>query len=81
MRIAHLDHPIADWPRLVTVTSAAVMGTDCRIAEGSAAALVLFGARGYSELLSCSQHDRAVLRDGKPIDRALPDYREIDRLL
>jgi cytosine deaminase len=81
VRIAHLDHPVGDWPRLVTVTPAAVMGTDSRIAEGSPTDLVLFGARSYSELLSRSQHDRTVLRDGKPIDRTLPDYHELDGLM
>jgi cytosine deaminase len=80
VRIAHLDHPFGDWPRLVTVTPAKVMGGDGTLAEGAAADLVLFAARDYSELLSRSQHDRIVLRAGKPIDRALPDYRELDRL-
>jgi cytosine deaminase len=81
VRIAHLDHPVGEWPRLVTVTPAAVMGTVGRIAEGAPADLVLFRARNYNELLSRSQHDRTVLRDGKPIDCALPDYRELDPLI
>jgi cytosine/creatinine deaminase len=81
VRIAHLDHPVGDWPHLVTVTPAAVIGNESRIAEGSPADLVLFRGRSYSELLSRSQHDRTVLRDGKPIGRALPDYRELDGLL
>jgi len=81
VRIAHLDHPVGDWPRLVTVTPAMVMGSDCRIAEGSPADLVLFRARSYNELLSRPQYDRTVLRSGKTIDQTLPDYRELDRLL
>jgi cytosine/creatinine deaminase len=81
VRIAHLDHPFGEWPRLVTVTPAAVMGLDSRIAEGSPADLVLFRARNYSELLSRSQHDRTVLRDGAPIDTTTPDYRELDPIL
>jgi cytosine deaminase len=81
VRIAHLDHPIGDWPRLVTVTPAAVMGIASPIAEGSPADLVLFRARKYSELLSRSQHDRTVLRDGLPIDTTVPDYRELDPIL
>jgi cytosine/creatinine deaminase len=81
VRIAHLDHPAGEWPRLVTVTPAAVMGIDSRIAEGSPADLVLFRARNYSELLSRSQHDRTVLRSGAPIDTTPPDYRELDPLL
>jgi cytosine deaminase len=81
VRIAHLDHPIGEWPRLVTMTPAAVMGNESRIAETSPADLVLFRARNYSELLSRSQHDRTVLRDGAPIDTTTPDYRELDPLL
>jgi cytosine deaminase len=81
VRIAHLDHPIGEWPRLVTMTPAAVMGNESRIAETSSADLVLFRARNYSELLSRSQHDRTVLRDGAPIDTTTPDYRELDPLL
>ena len=81
VRIAHLDHPIGEWPRLVTVTPAAVMGIESGIAEGSPADLVLFRARNYSELLSRSQHDRTVLRDGAPIDTTPPDYRELDPIL
>ena len=80
VRIAHLDHPIGEWPRLVTVTAAAVMGTESRIAEESPADLVLFRARNYNELLSRSQHDRTVLRDGAPIDTTTPDHREFDLL-
>ena len=81
VRIAHLDHPVGEWARLVTVTPSAVMGIDSRIAEGSPADLVLFCARNYSELLSRSQHDRTVLRGGVPIDTAPPDYRELDPVL
>jgi cytosine/creatinine deaminase len=80
-RVAHLDHPVGEWPRLLTVTPAAVMGFDSSIAEGSPADLVLFRARNYSELLSRSQHDRTVLREGAPIDTTLPDYRELDPIL
>ena len=81
VRIAHLDHPVGEWARLVTVTPSAVMGIDSRIAEGSPADLVLFCARNYSELLSRSQHDRTVLRGGVPIDTTPPDYRELDPVL
>ena len=81
VRIAHLDHPVGEWPRLVTVTPAAVMGIESRVAEENPADLVLFRARNYSELLSRSQHDRTVLRDGAPIDTTTPDYRELDPIL
>jgi cytosine deaminase len=82
-RIAHLDRPVGSWPAAVTRIPAAVMGLRAhgRIAAGAAADLVLFNARGYSELLSRPQSDRIVLRAGSPIDTTLPDYRELDALM
>ena len=50
------------------------------IAPGAPADLGLFKARGWSELLSRPQADRVVLRAGRPIDRMLPDYRELDHI-
>jgi cytosine deaminase len=81
-RIAHLDRPIGAWPSAVTRTPADVMGLASagRLAVGGPADLILFDARGYSELLSRPQADRVVLRGGKPIDTALPRYRELDAL-
>jgi len=52
-----------------------------RIGVGLPADLILFKARNFSELLSRSQRDRTVLRQGKEIDTTLPDYRELDDLL
>ncbi len=83
VRIAHLDQPYGDWPRSVTQTPGELMGLDSvgQIGVGLPANLILFQGRGFSELLSRSQHDRIVLRRGKPIDQILPDYRELDELL
>lgn len=82
VKIAHLDRPYADWCRAITSTPADLMGLPAvgRIGVGLPADLVLFRARRYSELLSRSQHDRQVLRDGKLIDTILPDYAELDDL-
>lgn len=82
VRIGHLDHPIGDWPAASTRTPAATMGLEARgrIAVGLAADLVLFRARSFSELLVRPQADRTVLRAGRPIDTALPDFRELDDL-
>jgi cytosine deaminase len=82
VRIAHLDRPLGDWPLAVTGTPAEVMGLAGRgrIAVGGSADLVLFRARQPSELLARPQTDRIVLRAGRPIDRPLPDYRELDDL-
>ena len=83
VRIAHLDQPYGDWPRAVTQTPAELMGLENvgQMGGGLPADLILFQGRGFSELLSRSQHDRIVLRRGKPIDQTLPDYRELDELL
>ena len=81
-RIAHLDHPVADWPTAVTAAPARAMGIDHgRIAVGAPADLVLFRARTWTELLSRPQSDRTVLRHGRAIDTTLPDYRELDAVL
>ncbi len=48
---------------------------------GAPADLVIFRARSWTELLSRPQSDRVVMRAGKAIDTALPDYRELDDLM
>ena len=81
VRIAHLDRPYSDWANAITLTPANLMGLpQVGIGVGLPADLVLFKARSYGELLSRSQHDRIVLRDGKSIDTTLPDYAELDDL-
>ncbi|MCE2493718.1 MAG: cytosine deaminase [Alphaproteobacteria bacterium] len=82
VRVAHLDTPVAAWPRSVTATPVDVMGLDSPglIKIGEPADLVLFRGRGYSELLTRPQADRVVLRDGEAIDTTLPDHRELDAL-
>jgi cytosine/creatinine deaminase len=81
-RIAHFDHPFADWPCAITTTPAETMGLGNagRIAVGLPADLVLFRARTWTELLSRPQQDRVVLRHGKRLATVLPDYRELDSL-
>ena len=81
-RIAHLDHPVGEWPASVSVTPAAVAGfASARIELGAPADLVLFRARTFNEWLCRPQSDRVVLRDGRAIDRTLPDYRELDAIV
>ncbi len=82
-RIAHFDAPYGDWCRTVTQTPAALMGLSAtgQIGVGLPADLVLFKARHYSEMLARPQSDRVVLRQGKAIDRTLPDYAELDDLV
>ncbi|MEN9224995.1 MAG: cytosine deaminase [Thermostichus sp. DRC_bins_24] len=82
-RILHLDTPYGDWPQAITTTPARIMGLPDRgqIGVGLGADLVLFKGRGFDELLSRSQHDRVVLRQGQAIDTTLPDYSELDDLM
>ncbi|WP_299582781.1 cytosine deaminase [uncultured Microbulbifer sp.] len=78
-RILHLDHPIGDWIRSITTTPAHIMGISASwIGAGEPADLVLFRARNWNELLSRPGGPRRVLRAGVSIDKALPDYRELD---
>lgn len=80
VRIAHLDTPYEDWCNSVTRTPADALRLPHlgRIGVGLEANLIIFKARYFSELLSRSQFDRIVLRDGIGIDTTLPDYRELD---
>ena len=80
VRIAQLDHPFGGWTASVTAVPAAACGfAGCgRVAVGAAADLVLFRARSMTELLARPQADRVVLRAGRPLDAALPDFRMLD---
>lgn len=82
-RIAHLDRPVEPWPTAITCTPASVMGLAAAgcLRVGAPADLVLFNARGYSELLSRPQSDRLVLRAGRGIDTMPPCYRELDAVV
>lgn len=82
-RILHFDHPVADWPKAVTATPAEIMRLDGAgvLAPGGAADFVVFRGRSWTELLSRPESDRIVVRDGRAIARALPDYAELDDLM
>jgi cytosine deaminase len=83
VRILQLDHPIGDWPALVSRWPAETLKRPefGVVAPGRSADLVLFSGRSWTELLSRPQADRTVIRAGKAIDRRLPDYRELDGLM
>ena len=83
VRILHLDHPLDTAAKVVTATPADILGRPDigSIAEGAPADLVLFSARRWSEFLSRPQADRIVMRNGKGIDRRLPDYRDLDPIV
>jgi cytosine deaminase len=82
-RILHLDHPVDDWPRIVAATPAGIM----RLADagmfqsGGPADFIIFRGRSWTELLSRPESDRIVVRDGRAIERAIPDYAELDDLM
>jgi cytosine deaminase len=78
-RILHFDHSDRPWLKTVAATPGEVMGlANGRMAVGAPAGLIVTRARTMNELLSRPQTDRVVLCAGKPIDRKLPDYRELD---
>ena len=81
-RIAHLDHSGSDWPAAFTTTPARACGfTAPSLAPGAPADLVICRARSFNELFARPQSDRIVLRQGRQIDRTLPDYAELDPLM
>jgi cytosine deaminase len=78
-RILHFDHSARPWLKIIAATPGEVMGLPHgRMAVGAPAGLVVTRARTMNELLSRPQTDRVVLCAGKQVDRALPDYRELD---
>jgi cytosine deaminase len=83
VRIAHLDHPYGTWIASVNATPAASCGfrEAGRVTVGARANLILFRARSMTELLARPQSDRVILRNGKPLDAQLPDFREMDAVL
>jgi cytosine deaminase len=82
-RIAHLDHPVGDWPASIGPRPAAAMGIRAGTLSpgGPADLIVLPGARGWTELFARPHADRIVLRRGRPVDTTPPDYRDLDSLM
>ena len=81
-RICHLDHSASTWLDAFTTVPSRVCGfSENRLAVGEEADFVLFQARDWSELLARPHSDRVVVRNGAPIDRSLPKYSELDRLM
>ncbi|WP_282605575.1 cytosine deaminase [Pelagibius sp. Alg239-R121] len=83
VRILQLDCPVGEWVSAMTRWPADIIGRPDlgRLSVGGTADLVLFDGRNYSELLSRPESNRQVIRDGRIIDRSLPDYRELDDLM
>lgn len=81
-RALHLDHPHGDWVRAVSTTPAGIMGLEGRgvIAAGYPADFILFEGRSWSEVMSRSESNRLVVRNGIPVSAPLPAYHELDEL-
>ncbi len=81
-RISHLDHSSPDWIKAFNLNPRDASGfTPGALDAGAPADFILFNARNMNELLSRPQSDRIVLRDGKAIDRTLPNHSELDDLM
>ncbi|SDW17844.1 cytosine deaminase [Albimonas donghaensis] len=81
-RICHLDHSREDWAEAFLTAPAAACGFETpSLDPGAPADLVICRARSWTELFARPQSDRMVLRAGRAIDRALPDYAELDDLM
>ena len=81
-RIGHLDHSDSDWTHAFTTNPARAAGFAMPSLEvGAPADLVICKARSWTELFARPQSDRIALRHGRPIDRTLPDYAELDDLM
>ncbi|HEU0221684.1 MAG TPA: cytosine deaminase [Paracoccaceae bacterium] len=81
-RIAHLDHSKEDWPLAFSTTPADLCGFGLSaFAPGHAADFLIFNARSWTELFARPQSDRILVRDGRQIERRLPDYAELDDLM
>jgi len=83
VRIGHLDAEMSAWSAAVTKTPASIIGGRevGVLRPGANADFQLFAGRGFSELLARRQSDRIVVRNGRPIDTTLPDYRTLDHLM
>ncbi|HTV70454.1 MAG TPA: cytosine deaminase [Rhizobiaceae bacterium] len=82
-RILHFDHPVADWPKAVAATPGDIIRLHDagRLVAGGSADFVIFRGRSWTELLSRPESDRIVVREGRAIERAVPDYSELDDLM
>jgi len=81
-RISHLDHSASDWAQAFLTNPAKACGFEAlSLVPDAPADLVITRARSWTELFARPQSDRIVLRDGRQIERTLPDYAELDHLM
>lgn len=72
VRIAHLDHPFAQWVDTISAIPARLMGLPDVgvIGEGGPADLVIFRQASASHVLAALGRDRIVVRAGRALPRA-----------
>ena len=80
-RIGHLDHSEPDWIRSVNEIPADIGFGAPTLIPGAPADMLIFKARNWNELFARPQSDRIVVRNGRQLDRTLPDYAELDVLM
>lgn len=81
VRILHLDYPFAAWAPAVFAAPARAIGVDASaLSVGAPADMILTRARDFTELFARPHSDRTVLRDGRPVEAAPPDFAELDDL-
>jgi cytosine deaminase len=83
VKIGHLDSMMGEWAPAVTTTPSSLIGVtrSGTFRPGMNADFQIFRGRSFSELLARRQSDRLVIRNGKPIDTKLPDFRTLDHLM
>jgi cytosine deaminase len=83
VKIGHLDTAMGEWAAAVTTTPSTIMGIAKfgTFRPGVSADFQIFRGRSFSELIARRQADRLVIRNGKPIDTTLPDFRTLDHLM
>ena len=79
VRPRHPRGGVGDLDRVLHVRERAV--EDPEVAVDGAADFVVFKGRSWTELLSRPESDRIVVREGRAIERRLPDYAELDELM
>jgi cytosine deaminase len=83
VKIGHLDNVMGSWAPAVTVIPSSILGVtrSGTFRPGLHADFQVFSGRSFSELIARRQPDRMVIRNGKPIDTTLPDFRTLDHLM
>jgi cytosine deaminase len=83
VKIGHLDNVMGDWAPAVSTIPSSIIGVtrSGTFRPGVHAEFQLFRGRSFSELIARRQSDRMVIRNGKPIDTRLPNFRTLDYLM